>query len=211
MISLRELIQVWIAASAGRPRYSTPLPATSTSSSYPGSTLGSPPQGDIWEASWPPPLPRFIVRYLIPVGNPPFSSWGPQSQIYRSWSSSHPLHTIPARAGGQWVIFFRNRATAEWKELAASDHIWCCSVSLYYPWVEAACWRMGRAQGRYSHFSCYLSLIIFVNFKWIFVIDGWLSLFSSLLDIYHTRLTRTATGTAGDPTHPSHSLFSLLP
>lgn len=33
----------------------------------------------------------------------------------------------------------------------------------------------------------------------------------SLLDIYNTRLTRKATRIAGDPTHPSHSLFNLLP
>ena len=32
-----------------------------------------------------------------------------------------------------------------------------------------------------------------------------------LLDIYNTRLTRRAIRIAGDPTHPSHSLFSLLP
>uniref|UniRef100_A0A672HXF0 Reverse transcriptase domain-containing protein n=1 Tax=Salarias fasciatus TaxID=181472 RepID=A0A672HXF0_SALFA len=33
----------------------------------------------------------------------------------------------------------------------------------------------------------------------------------SLSSIYNTRLTRTATRIAGDPTHPAHSLFSLLP
>uniref|UniRef100_A0A8C5EG57 Reverse transcriptase domain-containing protein n=1 Tax=Gouania willdenowi TaxID=441366 RepID=A0A8C5EG57_GOUWI len=32
-----------------------------------------------------------------------------------------------------------------------------------------------------------------------------------LLDIYNSRLTRKATRIAGDPTHPSYSLFSLLP
>lgn len=105
-----------------------------------------------------------------PVGNPPFSSW---SQIYRNWSSSYLLHTVPARAGGQWVIHFRNRATVEWKELAASDHIWCCSVSVFCPWVEPACWRVWCAQGCYAHFSCYLPLVIFFNLKLIFLIDGW--------------------------------------
>ncbi len=33
----------------------------------------------------------------------------------------------------------------------------------------------------------------------------------SLQDIYSTRLTRKALCIAGDPTHPSHSFFSLLP
>ncbi len=33
----------------------------------------------------------------------------------------------------------------------------------------------------------------------------------SLQDIYSTRLTRKALSIAGDPTHPSHSFFSLLP
>ncbi|KAM8822285.1 uncharacterized protein ACB058_021512 [Synchiropus picturatus] len=33
----------------------------------------------------------------------------------------------------------------------------------------------------------------------------------SLLDIYQTRLTRRALRIAGDPTHPSHRLFTLLP
>ncbi len=33
----------------------------------------------------------------------------------------------------------------------------------------------------------------------------------SLQDIYRTRLTRKALSIAGDPTHPSHSFFSLLP
>ena len=33
----------------------------------------------------------------------------------------------------------------------------------------------------------------------------------SMMDIYHSRLTRKATRIVGDPTHPSHSLFSLLP
>uniref|UniRef100_A0A3Q3GD57 Reverse transcriptase domain-containing protein n=1 Tax=Labrus bergylta TaxID=56723 RepID=A0A3Q3GD57_9LABR len=33
----------------------------------------------------------------------------------------------------------------------------------------------------------------------------------SLLDLYGTRLTRKATSIVRDPTHPSHSLFSLLP
>ncbi len=34
---------------------------------------------------------------------------------------------------------------------------------------------------------------------------------SSLQDIYSTRLTRKALSIAGDPTHPTHSFFSLLP
>ncbi len=34
---------------------------------------------------------------------------------------------------------------------------------------------------------------------------------TSLQDIYSTRLTRKALCIAGDPTHPSHSFFSLLP
>ncbi|XP_060760791.1 uncharacterized protein LOC132870878 [Neoarius graeffei] len=33
----------------------------------------------------------------------------------------------------------------------------------------------------------------------------------SLMDIYNSRLTHKAVRIAGDPTHPSHSLFSLLP
>ena len=33
----------------------------------------------------------------------------------------------------------------------------------------------------------------------------------SLQDIYSTRLTCKALSIAGDPTHPSHNLFSLLP
>ncbi len=33
----------------------------------------------------------------------------------------------------------------------------------------------------------------------------------SLQDIYSTRLTRKALSIAGDPTHPTHSFFSLLP
>ncbi len=33
----------------------------------------------------------------------------------------------------------------------------------------------------------------------------------SLQDIYSTRLTRKALSIAGDPAHPSHSFFSLLP
>lgn len=33
----------------------------------------------------------------------------------------------------------------------------------------------------------------------------------SMLDIYHSRLTRKATRITGDPTHPAHSLFRLLP
>ncbi len=33
----------------------------------------------------------------------------------------------------------------------------------------------------------------------------------SLQDIYSTRLTRKALCIAGDPTHPTHSFFSLLP
>ncbi len=33
----------------------------------------------------------------------------------------------------------------------------------------------------------------------------------SLQDIYNTRLTRKALSIAGDPTHPTHSFFSLLP
>ncbi len=33
----------------------------------------------------------------------------------------------------------------------------------------------------------------------------------SLQDIYNTRLTRKALSIAGDPTHPTHNFFSLLP
>ncbi|XP_015260519.1 PREDICTED: T-cell surface glycoprotein CD1c-like [Cyprinodon variegatus] len=33
----------------------------------------------------------------------------------------------------------------------------------------------------------------------------------SLLDIYHSRLTRRATRIAGDPTHPANNVFTLLP
>lgn len=43
-----------------------------------------------------------------PVWVRPYSAWGPWSQIYRSPSSSQPLHTlqrtVPARARGHWSV-----------------------------------------------------------------------------------------------------------
>lgn len=107
--------------------------------------LGSSPDG------W---TPAAAVAAVWPsVGDPPFSRWGLIGADVR------PVHFTPGCEPSQQELEAREWSTSlkgvqlSQRLLAASDHIRCCSVSVFCPWAEPACWWVQRAQAR---LSCYL-------------------------------------------------------